>query len=384
AATGLKTAMTTAGTIPLPLAASGAQAGTYVPGFVPVPVPSGTAGCAGYWQPSGTPVITGYIKIDAQTAYGSPCGTWKDVTQEILSLGYAGRNINPVPQSLDGSNLNPMWGNSLAYAGKMDLGRAPALPALPSSLTPAPQQLSYQNAPAMGVGAFTGPSTNPATPGYSAGTCLDPHPNAVIRLERIRDNPSSVPVQNGPLTPGNKPLQSTVAQVCGVDPATGTLLAGWTPQTYDFWPNVLFDTREGYNRETPPTAPFNSRVTLGGVMNYVELDVNNLAKWFSGAIGSSGPSTRDPNVAPNNFVVYVSDRRGNYAATGTIAGAWPPLSPSGHETGEYGYSDFVNPADIKGCPNNTLDIGEDLDGTGVLYTYGENSFALPATAASLF
>src|SRR4029077_19783158 len=76
--------------------------------------------------------------------------------------------------------------------------------------------------------------------------------------------------------------------------------------------------------------------------------------------------------------------RGNYAATGTIAGAWPPLSPSGHETGEYGYSDFVNPADIKGCPNNTLDIGEDLDGTGVLYTYGENSFALPAAAAILF
>jgi hypothetical protein len=370
-ATALKTAMTAAGTTLLPLAASGATTGAYVPG---------TAGGDGYWQPSGTPVITGYIKIDAQTAYGAPCGTWKDVTQEVLSLGFAGRNINPVPQSLDGNNLNPAWAGTNAA---MDQGKAPALPNLPTV------QMSGQNGGNLAAGNFTAISTAAAP----TGTCKDPHPKAVIRLERIRDNPSSVVYASGVKgTPAaNKPKLSTVAQVCGVDPATNTILAGWTPLPSDFWPNVLFDTREGYNRQTAPTGTFLNRITLGGAMNYVELDVKNLAAWFSGTIGASGLSTKDPNVAPNNFVVYVSDRRSNYVPAAPFAGAWPPLSPSGNESGEYGYGDFVNPGDIKGCPNNALDAGEDLDGTGVLYTYGNKTFPNglidstgTSTAASLF
>jgi hypothetical protein len=302
-ATALLAAMTAAGTTPVPLAASGAAGLAYNP-------------ADGYWQAganpaakpptNGTPIITGYIKIDAQSPYGSPCGGYTDVTKEILSLGYAGRNIDPV-------SLAP-----------------PTLPALPGAPIP--------------------PSA-----------CLDPHPNAVIRLERVRDNPSNY---------------TSPAGVCGVTAATAPQLPS------DYWPNALFDTREGYNRETPPAAPFNSTVTLGGIMNYIELDINNLAKWFSGTLGKTGPSTRDGVIAPNNFVVYVSDRRSNYAPAGTIAGAWPPLSPSGNETGEYGYFDLINSADIRGCPDNALEppvaaggtSPEDLDGTGALSTYGEVTF----------
>jgi hypothetical protein len=384
-ATALKAAMGGTGATPLPLAASGSAAavvtGNYVQGYVPVEPPAvaatGTIGGDGYWQPAATPIITGFIKIDAQTAYGSPCGTYKDVTLEVLSLGYAGKNINPVSQSLDGNNLNPMWSGTPAA---MDLGKSPALPALQNVLSAAAVQLSGQTnqngaaGTAMAAGTFTGPSTNPATAGYSTGTCLDPHPKAVIRLERIRDNPSSVAAAVGArktTAPTNFPLQSTVAQVCGVDPTTKAVLAT-TPT--DFWPNELYDTREGYNRQPAPTTTFVNQVTLGGIMNYIELDINNLAKWFSGTIGASGLSTKDPNVAPNNFVVYVSDRRTNYAPAGAFAGVWPPLSPLGHETGEYGYIDFVNPGDIKGCPNGTLDNGEDVDGTGILYTYGQITF----------
>ncbi|HEV1992793.1 MAG TPA: PilX N-terminal domain-containing pilus assembly protein [Candidatus Acidoferrum sp.] len=349
----------------LPLAASGAAGGTNA-------VAGSYTQADGYWQATTTPIITGFIKIDAQTAYGAPCGTWQDVTQEILSLGYAGRNIDPVPQSLDGATLNPQWTGTNAA---MDLGKSPALPRLPGlNGAGAPIQLSYQNGVAYPNGAalFTAISTT-ALPVASQGTCTDPHPNAVIRLERIRDNPSTVVFASGVKgTPAaNLPKQSTVTQVCGVDPTTKAVLA--TLPT-DYWPNVLFDTREGYNRQPQPGGAFNNRVTLGGTMNYIELDVRNLARWFSGTIGATGAATRDPNVAPNNFVVYVSDRRGNYVLPGTIAGTWPPLSPSGHETGEYGYGDFVNPATGAGCPNGALDTGEDLDGTAVLYTYGEYSF----------
>jgi hypothetical protein len=303
----LKAAMTAAGTTLLPLAASGAATnavaynsndGYWQPGLITIPVASA--------KPA-TPIITGYIKIDAGgPTYGSPCNPGRDVTLEILSLGYAGRNLNPVA-------LAP-----------------PTLPGLP--------------------GAQVAPST-----------CLDPHPNAVIRLERVRDNPSTFAVNGG----------------CGVTATTAPQLPS------DYWPNALYDTREGYNRQ--PTPALNSQITLGGIMNYVELDVNNLAKWFSGtlpAAGSTGPNTEDPVVSPNNFVVYISDRRGNYVPTGTPMGTWPPLSPSTHESGEYGYFDLVNSTDPNGCPDNAIEpipttggpSAEDPGGSGVLATYGETSF----------
>jgi hypothetical protein len=293
-ATALKTAMTSAGTTLLPLAASGAAGATVAAGY---------NSNDGYWQPTNTPIITGFIKIDAQTSYGSPCGTYTDVTKEILSLGYAGRNLNPF-------SLAP-----------------PTLPGLP--------------------GALVVPSV-----------CLDPHPKAVIRLERVRDNPSNFGLNAG----------------CGVNATTAP------PNPSDYWPNALYDTREGYNRQ--PTPALNNKVTLGGIMNYVELDVKNLAAWFNGAIGTSGPTTKDPAVAPNNFVVYISDRRGNYLPTGTVVGTWPPLSPSTHETGEYGYFDLVNSADANGCPDNKIEpipatggpSAEDPGGSGVLAIYGENTF----------
>jgi len=94
AAATLYTKMVAKGVTPLPLAASGAASA----------LPPGAYNTLdGYWTPnqgpSGIaytwPVIKGFLKIEEQTAYGSPCGTWKDVTLEILSYGYVGRNINP-------------------------------------------------------------------------------------------------------------------------------------------------------------------------------------------------------------------------------------------------------------------------------------------------
>jgi hypothetical protein len=331
--------MTAKGTPPLPLPASGAGA-TYSPSVTAGTV---TAGSDGYWYPGGQPLIQGYIKIEAQTSYGSPCGTWKDVTQEILSLGYAGRNQNPVVQSTDGNNVSVNW----LYNGPVGIGSSTWLPALPGGVL------------------------NPSA-------CPDPHPNAVIRLAHIRDNPSSglyTPKPN-PVPKGWKPPQSSVAQQCGVDPVTGIVQPSLLLNPTDFWPNALFDTREGLLRDVQPAGnlggiQYINMPSLAGLMAYIEIDTNNLSRWFTGAIGASGPATKDPTIAPNNFSVYISDRRENYTPNQPWAGAWPPLSPSAHETGEYGYSEFVNSTDAaNGCPNNGLDTGEDLAGTGQLYTYG--------------
>jgi len=357
---------------PLPLAASGATAGAW-------------NAADGYMQPGGYPIVKGFLKIEEQTAYGDPCGTWKDVTIEVLSYGYVGRNINPVPQSLNGATLNPQWSGTTAH---MEYGAAPGITYMPMS-GGNPVQMNYQNGPtfpkttAVGT-AFTAINTS-AAPTYN---CPDPHPLAIIRLERIRDNPSSVPFTsnafNNTVKPYNLPVTSTVGQVCGVEPSTGKLYAGWTPQVYDFWPNSLFDTREGTLRDISMdgSAANPPRPTLNGIMQYVEVDGKNLTNWFAGSlinpytggsIATSGPNTKDPVVSPNDFVLYVSDRRGNYSG-GKVITAWPPLSFTKNETGEYGYNDLVNASNpATGCPNNSMETGEDVDTTGTFFTYGADS-----------
>lgn len=425
--------MVSYGTIPLPLAASGAAL-----------TATGYNAGDGYWLPANYPIVKGYIKIQAQTAYGAPCGTWQDVTAEILALGYAGANINPVPQALNStSQLNPEWsGVGGTYAGvgasncasktscnQMDpLGGPGSGYPLPAAFASTSTAYSAINAKQVQItlcsngasgcpASYTGPGyplpnagtaqvgpQNQTGTALSAGTytgqtgrCLDPHPNAIIRLERIRDNPSSL--YSGNPSNSYKPYvasgafsttalkETTVAVACGVDPATGKLpivydqsgnQGVWTPQPWDFWNNELFDPREGELRDTVPSSPYSSLPTLNGGMHYIELDVKNLAKWFAGTIGSSGQLTYDSINAPNDFSVYISDRRGNYLAASTVNfSSWPPLSPTQHETGEYGWNDVVNTSGTgnptNGCPNNALDTGEDLDSTSTLLTYGANS-----------
>lgn len=308
-------------TLPVPLAASGAVVGAAaynpVDGYwLATPATSGIA--------SGNPIITGFIKVEVQTLYGNPCGAWKDVTQEILGFGYAGRNLNP-------------YG---ALAGAQ-YGASEPLLALP------------------------GVELNPAA-------CPDVHPNAIIRLERVRDNPSN-------WTNGNP---------CGVTLVAGQVAAAPTLPA-DYWPNVLFDTREGTRRDVSPAGNlgginYSKMVTLGGVMHYVEVDTNNLSRWFTGALPGNGASAFDAVTAPNDFSVYISDRRGNYVPV-ALPGTWPPKSPSGNETGEYGFEDFVNSASQFGCPNNAVDQGEDLDGLGAapLFNYGQDpTHALAAANAA--
>ena len=166
-----------------------------------------------------------------------------------------------------------------------------------------------------------------AAPSYAAG-CLaqDPNPNAVIRIQRIR-------YDGNLMEPG------------------GTGCGNGSQDGYDYWPLVLYDTREGNFRDGIPTGQ--NTMFLAGVMHYVELDVNNLRRWLQGSIGTSGNSVLDQN----GYVVYFSDRRGN-------------RDFAGNETGEFGFEDFVNSASGSGTPNGALDTGEDVNANGSLDIYG--------------
>jgi hypothetical protein len=171
----------------------------------------------------------------------------------------------------------------------------------------------------------------------SATVCVEPHANAIIRLQRVKD----VPATNAP---------------CGVS-------GGAISQTStDYWPNALYDTREGNFRDNVATA--NMNIALGGVMQYIELDVNNLRRWIAGDaafVGGTGPQT----FTNNGYIVYFSDRRNNRDA-------------ANRETGEYGFEDVVNPADVNGAANNTLDAGEDVNASGGLDVYGRVPVNVPS------
>ena len=260
----------------------------------------------GYWIQAHYPIITGCIKIDYQNTGNS----WVDVTQEILKLGLTGRNINP-----QGVSVLP-----------------PLRPGLPGA-----EQVA--SGPTINGGVVTVASSH---------NCQDPSPNAVIRLARVRDNPSFSPV------------------LCLVNNPPNTTTYG-----SDFWPNALYDTREGLARDNTLAG---NQIVLSGVMNYVELDVNNLARWFAGGIGASGANA----IKVSGYTVYFSDRRGDRADT-TAGG--PPTSVVGsasNKTGAFGFEDFVDPASAYACPNTTLDQGEDVEGdytsgtdsTPILRTYG--------------
>jgi hypothetical protein len=168
-----------------------------------------------------------------------------------------------------------------------------------------------------------------------AGTiCADPNPNAVIRLQRLRDN------------------------------VTGCTYPS-SQNSNDYWPLALYDTREGNLRDSLATTSAN--ITPAGIMHYVELDVNNLRRWLAGTIGATGTQARNDN----GFIVYFSDRRNNRNAVN-------------QETGELGFEDVVNPADVNGAPNNVLDAGENVNAVDGLDIYGRTPQNVPAGAALPF
>lgn len=170
-------------------------------------------------------------------------------------------------------------------------------------------------------------------PNLAGRACGDPTPNAIIRLQRLRDNSESG------------------AGACSY--ANSTL-------STDHWPNTLFDVREALSRDAAPAA-HNNRVLLGGVMHYIEIDATNLSRWFQRqgayAAGTGNQAMREGGSATGGYSLYFSDRRNNRNA-------------SNLETGEYGYEDIVNPASGTGAPNGVLDAGEDVNANGILDDYG--------------
>ena len=93
----------------------------------------------------------------------------------------------------------------------------------------------------------------------------------------------------------------------------------------------MYDPREGeFARGTTETA---GSCAVGGLMNVVELDMNNLSRWLNGNIGASGKSV--DTKTQNGYILYFSDRRGMLRPE-LAAGAAADLD------GEYGYEPVID------------------------------------------
>jgi hypothetical protein len=263
------------------------------------PGTTGTNAGKAYDLPPGTPLEDGFLKIERQDRNGN----WTDVTMEILNLGFTGRNI------ANGGTWN----------------------------------------------SFS------TTPTCASGLQNDPNQYAVIRFQRVRDNP---------------PSSGTNYSPCGhVGGSSST--GAWSTNATHYIPTVLYDAREGARRDDPTGQGSNPK--MAGIMHYVELDVNNLRLWLA---------THGDTMDVTGFVVYFSDRRGNKKnPTSDIlvsprAGADGILYTSDdfgndQETGEFGFEDIINPASAQSVSNTVLDIGEDVNGNGVLDAYGGTARQYP-------
>ena len=253
-----------------------------------------SSGGRGYRLPVGTPLMDGFLKIERQTRDG----VWSDVTVEILNRGFTGRNIADA--------------NTWNAAG--------------------------------------------TTCGATAAN--DPSPNAVVRLQRVRDNPSAGFTNCGHSSAGV-----------------------WSTLATDYLPLALYDAREGARRDDETGAGTNP--LLGGVMHYAEIDVGNLRAWLA---------TRPDTMDVTGYVLYFSDRRGNKdlggnGAVGARAGADGVLYTADdfgddRETGELGFEDIVNPGSSQSVSNGALENGEDVNRNGALEVYGGTPRLYPVASTA--
>ena len=120
-----------------------------------------------------------------------------------------------------------------------------------------------------------------------------------------------------------------------------------------------------------------STCSVNGIMNAIDLDVGNLAKWLNGTIPGSGLSVNYTNQ--HGYVLYFSDHRGMLPSTHASNGG---QTPAGVINGESGLEDVVNSSQnlTSTTPDGVLEAAtyytyspEDVDQNGFLDNWGEKN-----------
>ncbi|MGA2858138.1 MAG: PilX N-terminal domain-containing pilus assembly protein [Candidatus Sulfotelmatobacter sp.] len=202
------------------------------------------------------------------------------------------------------------------------------------------------------------------------------------------------PFNTPPTTPfggaGQNPVNENAILILqqlqpGVAVSAGNIAAHNT-----WWPINFYDTREGEMRDNPvnnysPTSTqagypsTYSSCSVNGIMNAVELDVGNLARWLNGTMGNGTTGANVSYASLNGYVVYFSDHRGMLTDPNASNGG---QTPANSISGEAGIEDVINAA--QNLASTTTDgvlepktyygySPEDVDQNNVLDNWGEKN-----------
>jgi Tfp pilus assembly protein PilX len=272
-------------------------------------------------------LIDGYLYVE----YKDASGTWHNVTNEWLQLGFA---RGPYPPSQSGAGT-PATGTP-----------TPA----PNPINPNAILLLQEASDRNGSGSM------PDSLGL-APVCTHINSSGVCTTWK------------NPLPPEVQPDTTSTSPYFGVSTEVAQSIS-----MYNWYPINFYDVREGEVRDN--TVGNNSCTTMG-VMNAVEIDVGNLKQWLLGNIGTSGSSV--DYVAQNGYVLYFSDRRGMLPNPNAVL-----PNAANTKSGDSGLEDVVNAANAAGTPDGVLEptpagrslSPEDVNQNGVLDNFGAANLGL--------
>ena len=310
--------------------APGYTSGGQVYSFTAIPKSSnGTAIATG----SG---ITGHILIQIVDANG----TVRDITQQILSMGMTEGEPNAILHL-----QRPLW--AAFTQGSRDASGLtnPALNGDPAYTNCLTDIMSKTRKGADGeIKIAAGIPAQNATLGYLTQIVDD----TAAGFQPIR---SDIP---GGTTIGASCINNPQQVLCQLLTDWGT--TAWTNNKD--WnaivPLNVYNVREGRINSSLAANTVYER----GVMNIVELNMRNLARWLDGVYDNNllagTPAVSGNVAAPDGYTLYISDRRGDeihsYISSGVTLSAT---------------NGMVDNEDIYG-PNGLLDAGEDVQATGTL------------------
>ena len=311
-------------------------------------------------SPVNTTLLGGYIKIEIQL--NSSPGTWQDVTKEILSLG--------ISSDVQSSGTSPCTNNKSIL--RLEKAK-PVQMAAPGLATASGGSLSvttyYYKVTALGAWGETLGTEAPRATTSSKKTITvswTAYPSAtgyrIYRGTSSGGQTGYISITSGSTTSYSD--TGATALTSGSPPTTILSSLAATQTATNFAPINMYDAREGEVRDLSPSAPVASpTIALGGIMNIVEINVQNLQKWFANTLDTVNAPSGALALNQSGYIVYFSDRRGNQNA-------------SGDETGEYGFEDVINSSASAGTPNSALDTAEDVNDNGILDVYGKTPHPL--------
>jgi Tfp pilus assembly protein PilX len=303
-------------------------------------------------------LIDGWLRVEYSPGAGS---AFVPVTMEWLQLGFA---RGPLPPTSPGTNpINP---NAILLLQE-PADRMTAIPATPPTICTSGTSCSG----AVLSSSATAPVCT-ATSGSGASTKCAAWSSTPPQL--LADPASPSPTATATIPGMSWTYGVTTSTMKSVPGNAASTLQSQSPTRFNWYPINFYDVREGEVRDN--TVADNSCST-NGVMNAVEIDVGNLAKWLAGSITGTSGSSVDFN-AQNGYILYFSDRRG------MLLNPHPPLGGSATKTGDAGTEDVINRASGPGVPDGALEAipanrtisPEDDNENGYLDNFGPGNMGL--------